>query len=152
MSQSLAQIYIHIIFSTRKRYPFIADFIKPQLYAYIADTIKRNGGNPILVNGTQDHVHILSTLPRTISLAEYIQKIKGSSSRWIKQQDAGWQCEKFSWQNGYGAFSVSQSTKAAVIGYIANQDEHHKKVSFQEEYVSFLEKYNIVFDEDYLWD
>ena len=151
MSQSLAQIYLHIIFSTKHRYPFIADSIRSELFAYIGDTIKRIEGVPYLINGTDDHIHILSTLPRTISLAKYIEEIKRNSSRWIKTKDANWQCEKFAWQNGYGAFSVSGSRKKAVMEYIANQQEHHRTITFQEEYVAFLKKYNVDYDEKYLW-
>ena len=150
MPQSLAQIYVHIIFSTKERYPFINEVIEPQLFAYMGDTIKRCKGVPFLINGTADHVHILSSLPRTMSLSKYIEEIKRNSSRWIKTKDI--QYEKFAWQNGYGAFSVSSSQKDFVVRYIAGQKEHYRMATFKEEFIAFLEKYNIEYDEKYLWN
>ena len=107
-------------------------------------------GLPFLINGTADHVHILSTLPRTVTLAKYIEEIKRPSSRWIKTK--GGMYSKFAWQNGYGAFSVSSSKVDAVKRYIAGQKEHHREVTFIEEFLEFLQKYNIEYDERYLWD
>jgi len=150
MSQSLAQIYIHIIFSTKERYPFIDTSIEPELFAYIGDTINRCEGVPFLINGTMDHIHILSSLPRTMSLSKYIEEIKRNSSRWIKTKND--QYKKFAWQNGYGAFSASSSRKDSVVRYIARQKDHHKTTTFKEEFVAFLEKYNIEYNETYLWD
>lgn len=150
MSQSLAQIYVHVIFSTKERYPFIAESVESELFAYLGDTIKRCEGVPFLVNGTADHVHVLSSLPRTISVSKYVEEMKRNSSRWIKTKSGLY--EKFAWQNGYGAFSVSSSQKNAVTSYIAGQKEHHRTVTFKEEFVAFLEKYNIEYDERYLWD
>ena len=150
MAQSLAQIYIHVIFSTKKRYPFIESKVESELYAYMADTIKRNKGIPFLINGTADHVHIFSSLPRTIALSKYIEDIKRNSSRWIKSK--GNMYEKFAWQNGYGVFSVSASKKDSVIQYIRGQKDHHREKSFQEEFLLFLMKYGIEYDERYLWE
>jgi REP element-mobilizing transposase RayT len=150
MSQSLAQLLVHIVFSTKERHPFIDVPIEPDLHAYIGDTLKRNGGIPVKINGTPDHLHILSSMPKTISLAKYIEDIKRNSSRWIKTK--GMQYEKFAWQNGYGAFSVSCSQKDAVVNYIIQQKEHHRKLTFKEEFVTFLNKYEIEYDERYLWD
>ena len=150
MPQSLAQIYIHIVFSTKERYPFIDSAIERELFAYIGATIKRCEGVPFLINGTADHIHILSSLPRTMALSKYIEEIKRNSGRWIKTKDADYQ--KFAWQNGYGAFSVSSSRKESVVRYITGQKEHHKMVTFKEEFITFLEKYNIQYDERYLWD
>jgi putative transposase len=150
MSQSLSQVYVHIVFSTKERYPFIQPDVETELFAYIGDTINRLDGVPHLINGTADHVHLLSSLPRTIALSKYIEDIKRNSSRWLKTKNGMYQ--KFGWQNGYGAFSVSSSQKDAVISYIAGQKEHHCAVSFKEEYLSFLKKYNVKYDEQYLWD
>jgi REP element-mobilizing transposase RayT len=150
MPQSLAQIYVHIIFSTKERYPFINESIEPELFAYMGDTIQRCEGVPFLINGTADHVHLLSSMPRTISLSKYIEEIKRNSSRWIKTKDRHY--EKFAWQSGYGAFSVSSSRKDSVVHYIAGQKEHHRTITFKEEFIAFLEKYNIEYDEKYLWD
>ena len=152
MPQSLTQVYLHIIFSTKKRYPFIEEAVEPELFAYIGDTIKRVGGMPFLINGVPDHIHILSSLPRTIMLSKYIEEIKRNSSRWIKTKGKSLEYEKFAWQNGYGAFSVSHSRKDNVIRYIKEQKKHHRTVTFQEEYVAFLKKYNVEYDEKYVWD
>lgn len=150
MPQSLAQIYVHIVFSTKERYPFIQTDVEPELYAYMADTIQRMGGVPYLINGMPDHVHVLSSLPRTVPLSKYIEDIKRNSSRWIKIKDGLYQ--KFAWQNGYGAFSVSSSRKNSVKQYIAGQKDHHRTMSFREEFLSFLQKYNVEYDERYVWD
>ena len=150
MSQSLAQVYIHIVFSTKKRYPFISANVESELHTYIAGTIKNLNAFPIIVSGMEDHIHILTTFPRTISIAEFLKKIKASSSHWIK--DKGAEFQNFEWQEGYGAFSVSPSKKQVVINYIANQKEHHKKQAFQDELTRFLNEYEIKYDEQYLWD
>jgi REP element-mobilizing transposase RayT len=150
MPQSLAQIYIHIVFSTKEHCPFIQQDIEPELFAYMGDTIKRVGGVPHLINGTADHVHILSSLSRTVALSKYIEEIKRNSSRWIKTKNGDYQ--KFGWQNGYGAFSVSSSQKKSVEHYIAGQKEHHRNITFKEEFLAFLKKYNVKYDEQYLWD
>ncbi len=150
MPQSLAQVYVHIVFSTKERYPFIQPSIESELFAYMGDTIKRLGGIPHLINGTADHVHLLSSLPRTVALSKYIEDIKRNSSRWIKTKEGDYQ--KFAWQNGYGAFSVSSSQKESVISYIAGQKEHHRNISFKEEFLAFLKKYNIEYNERYVWD
>lgn len=150
MSQSLAQILVHIVFSTKERFPFFEDTVESELFAYLGDTLKRAGGVPFKINGTADHVHIFSSMPKTVALSKYIEEIKRNSSRWIKTKGSHY--EKFSWQNGYGAFSVSSSQKGAVIDYIVNQKEHHQKLTFKEEFLAFLEKYEIQYDERYLWD
>jgi putative transposase len=150
MSQSLSQVYVHIVFSTKERHPFIQPDVETELFAYMGDAIKRLGGTPHLINGTTDHVHLLSSLPRTIALSMYIEDIKRNSSRWIKTKDSDYQ--KFGWQNGYGAFSVSSSQKDAVISYIAGQKEHHRTVTFKDEFLAFLKKYNVEYNEQYLWD
>lgn len=150
MAQSLSQMYTHIVFSTKKHYPFIKPNIENELFAYMGDTIKRLGGIPFLINGTNDHIHVFSTLPRTISLAKFIEEIKRNSSRWIKSK--GTEYYNFAWQNGYGAFSVSSSKKGTLIKYIVNQKEHHKKQTFKEEFLAFLNKYEIDYNVKYLWD
>jgi len=116
----------------------------------MAGTIKQMNGIPCLINGTLDHIHILSTLPRTVTLAKYIEEIKRPSSCWIKTK--GRMYQKFAWQNGYGAFSVSSSRVASVKRYIAGQKEHHRAITFKEELLEFLRKYNVEYDERYLWD
>jgi len=150
MSQSLAQINVHIIFSTKYRNRLIRSEIESELFAYMGSTINRMNGNPFIINGDEDHVHLFSTLPRTVSLAKFIEEIKRNSSRWIKTKDRWY--EKFGWQDGYAAFSVSSSQKNAVIKYITNQKEHHNKQLFHDELLAFLNEYGIDFDEKYLWD
>jgi putative transposase len=150
MAQSLAQMYTHIVFSTKNRAPLINPEIEVELFAYMGNNIKRLKGIPFLINGTTDHIHVFSTLPRTVSLAKFIEDIKRNSSRWIKSKDPRY--EEFFWQDGYGAFSVSASGKNAVIKYIANQKIHHKTNSFKDEFLAFLDKYEIEYDEKYLWD
>ncbi|MDH4202502.1 MAG: transposase [Phycisphaerae bacterium] len=140
----------HIVFSTKDRCPFIETDIEPELFSYMAGTIKQMNGIPCLINGTLDHIHILSTLPRTVTLAKYIEEIKRPSSCWIKTK--GRMYQKFAWQNGYGAFSVSSSRVASVKRYIAGQKEHHRAITFKEELLEFLRKYNVEYDERYLWD
>jgi REP element-mobilizing transposase RayT len=149
MGQTLVQLYIHIIFSTKNREPLIPQALDDALYAYIGGVIKEKGGFPILINGVADHVHLLTTLPKTVSISDYVRDIKANASWWLKTQDAV--SNGFSWQSGYGAFSVSASQKNTVFRYVANQKEHHKKVSFQEEFLKFLKRYNIPYDERYIW-
>ena len=150
MAQSLSQLYIHIVFSTKKRFPFIRPEIEKELFAYMGGIIKNNGGIPFIINGMPDHIHIFTNLPRTISLAKYVENIKRNSSKWIKTK--GDEYKNFAWQNGYAAFSVSSSVKEIVTRYIANQKQHHQKQKYKTEVIQFLKKYNVDFDENYLWD
>jgi REP element-mobilizing transposase RayT len=150
MGQSLAQVYLHLIFSTKNRYPFIDSTIEQELFAYIGGIIKQQKGVSFSINGTLNHIHILCSAPRTVSLSDFMKEIKGSSSRWIKTK--GNRYQKFAWQDGYAIFSVSSSQKQIVGEYISNQKIHHKKMSFENELIAFLEKYNIKYDETYLWE
>jgi len=150
MPQSLAQVYLHIVFSTKKRDPFISADIESELYCYIGGIIKNLDALPIIISGVEDHIHILTSFPRTISIADFIKKIKAGSSYWIKSR--GRRFQYFTWQGGYGAFSVSSSKKQAVINYIENQKVHHKKQTFQDELICFLKEYEVEYDEQYLWD
>lgn len=149
MGQSLAQVYLHLIFSTKNRQPYIDEYIEQELFSYIGGIIKQLSGMPFCINGTADHIHILCSFPRTISLSDFLKEIKRSSSKWIKTK--GTQYKLFAWQDGYGVFSVSSSKKEMVERYILNQKIHHTENSFKEEYVAFLKKYNMKHDEDYLW-
>jgi REP element-mobilizing transposase RayT len=136
------------VFSTKKREPFISQTLEAELYSYMAGICRAQGTQAIQIGGVEDHVHLLFNLPRTIMISKLVEEIKKSSSRWFKTKGH----PRFSWQNGYGAFSVSCSHKDAVVSYILGQREHHKKVSFQEEYRRLLCKNQIVFDERYVWD
>jgi REP-associated tyrosine transposase len=151
MSQSLAKIYTHIVLSTKHRYPFLADeSVRTEMHAYLAGSCNNLKCPAIIVGGVADHVHILCVLSRNFSVADLVGEIKRSSSKWVKTK--GILLCKFAWQNGYGAFSVSQSQVESVRTYIAAQEEHHRKKSFQNEFRSFLEKYRVEFDERYVWD
>ncbi len=151
MPQALSKIYVHIIFSTKDRFAFLTEMdIRQKLYGYLTGTLKQMGSDVYIVGGTADHTHILCTLPKNEAVPKFIGEMKRSSSKWIKPK--GGIYTKFAWQRGYGAFSISQSDLQRVYEYILNQEEHHRKMSFQEEFRKFLERYEVEFDERYVWD
>ena len=150
MPQSLVKNYVHIVFSTKNRQPFIDKSIKDELHAYLGGVCKELGCPVLAVGGVEDHVHILCLLSKTIALSELVGKVKANSSKWIKTK--GEQYATFYWQNGYGGFSVNPTETEVVIKYIQNQEEHHKTRTFQEEYRLFLKKYQVEYDERYVWD
>jgi len=150
MSQSLARLPIHLVFSTKNRDRIITDKVRDSLHAYMATVLQNLGCPVILINSVEDHVHILFELARTVCVSEAVEEVKKASSKWIKTQGAGF--TGFSWQSGYGAFAVSQSNVAAVREYITGQREHHRTKSFQEEYRAFLERHHVAFDERYVWE
>lgn len=151
MAQSLARIILPIIFSTKNREPFLADTtIRSVMHAYIAGICDRCESHAHLVGGVADHAHILCSLSRNITVADLVKEIKKDSSKWVKGKDS--RLTKFHWQSGYGAFSVSQSHLSQVRAYIADQEEHHRHRTFQEEFREFLRRYEIEFDERYVWD
>ncbi len=150
MSQSLSCILVHIIFSTKMRRPFIHSKIQQDLYSYMAGTAKALDCYVHKIGGVEDHVHLLLSLPRTLTLSKLIEEVKKGSSKWVKTKGEAY--KDFSWQKGYGAFSIGQSNFGALQKYIENQAEHHKKVSFQDEFHVFLKKYGIEYDENYLWE
>jgi REP element-mobilizing transposase RayT len=150
MAQSLSKVYVHITFSTKKRYPFIDDNVKQELWAYIGGICKAWECNPIRVGGHNDHVHICCLLSKKITQIKLLEEVKKESSKWIKTK--GEQYGKFYWQDGYGIFSVNPSEIEKVVKYIDNQQEHHKKLTFQGELLAFLKKYEVEYDERYLWE
>lgn len=150
MPQSLFKILAHIVFSTKHRADLIAPEIENELYKYIHGIVKNNNARLIIAGGTANHVHLLISLPKKIDVPELIGDIKRDSSEWIKKQNARF--GNFYWQRGYGAFSVGQSQVETVAGYIRNQKEHHKEMSFKDEYRALLKKYEIYYDEEYVWD
>ena len=151
MPQSLAKIYLHIIFSTKDRIPFLADKkVREETHAYLFGTCRELGVPPVSVGGVADHVHLACTMSHTMTVANFVRDIKRTSSNWLKQQSED--TSNFHWQNGYGAFSVSPSHVDALKKYIAQQAEHHQQISFQNEFRQILEKYGIEFDERYVWD
>jgi putative transposase len=153
MPQSLNKVILHMVFSTKDRLPLIDAEIRPRLHAFMS-TVFREIDPPqsqaYRVGGVADHVHIAGSLPRTVTISKLFEVIKKESSVWIKKQGAKY--ENFYWQSGYGSFSVAPSQLDQLIGYIDKQEEHHEKVSFQDEFRNLLNKYNIEFDERYVWD
>ena len=150
MPQSLANLYVHLIFSTKERLPFLSLEVRPNLHAYLATVLANLNSPAVLINSVEDHVHILFNMGRTVTLAQVVEEVKKSSSKWIKTQ--GPNLATFAWQAGYGGFSVSESNVPKVANYIRNQEEHHRVKTFQEEYREFLEKHQVQYDEQYVWD
>lgn len=149
MAQSLSKLYIHLIFHVKTTSVTIRDEDKNDLYAYIGAIIKDNESIPIIINGTNNHVHILCVMSKNISLAKLTEEIKRHSSRWIKTKDSYYRT--FSWQGGYAGYSVSQSLHDKTKKYILNQLEHHKKISFEDEIKLFLKEYGIDYNEKYFF-
>lgn len=150
MPQSHASILVHLIFSTKHRQALITPEIETELHPYMATSLRTLDSPSLTINGTMDHIHILFRLGRKISVAEVVEEVKSSSSKWIKTK--GMEFKNFYWQNGYGAFSIGESGVEALKKYIARQKEHHKQVRFQDEYRAFLKKYGLEWDERYVWD
>ena len=150
MAQSLGHIILHIVFSTKGREPLIEESIAPHLHAYLATVCRDIGCHAYRVGGTADHVHLVTTLSRTLSTSKLIEHAKKVSSAWMKQQDPKY--GSFYWQRGYGSFSVSPTHLDDVIRYVGNQPDHHAKLTFQDELLGFLKKYGIEYDERYVWD
>ena len=151
MPQSLAKILVHTVFSTKDRRPFIRDkSLHEELHRYLDGILTNHDCQPLAIGGVEDHVHILSTLARTCAPAEMVKEVKRGSSIWLKTKRPD--LHDFAWQNGYGIFSVGFSQIETVRQYIAGQKEHHRKVSFQDEFREFLKRYKIDFDERYVWD
>jgi len=148
--QSLARVYVQIVFSTKNRNPWIDEEIESQLHAYMAEVMRACGCPVMAINGTEDHVHILCTLARVITMADLVEEVKKRSSKWIKTRDERY--ESFAWQNGYGAFSVGERGLETVIAYIEKQKEHHRNKTFRDEYREFLDFHRIDYDERYVWD
>jgi len=151
LPQSLAKVLVHIVFSTKNRSPFLSDKnVREEMHAYLGGTCNNLDCPVLTVGGVADHVHILCALSRNLSIAKVIGDIKRGSSKWIKTK--GRMLTKFAWQNGYGVFSVGQSEVERVRQYIVDQEDHHRKKTFQDEYRSFLKEYGVNYDERYIWD
>jgi REP element-mobilizing transposase RayT len=151
MPQSLSAVYIHLVFSTKDRRPFLRD--KPArdaLHSYLGGISKQLDCPPILVGGVEDHMHLLARFGRTLSQAEWVKELKRVSNLWLKER--GRDYADFEWQGGYADFSVSQSNLEPVKQYIAGQEEHHRKIGFQDELRALLRKHAIEWDEKYVWD
>lgn len=150
MGQSLVKNYLHVVFSTKHRQPIITEAIESELHAYLGGICKKLDCQPIKVGGYNDHIHILCMLSKKITLIKLMEELKSHSSKWIKTK--GEDFKNFYWQDGYGAFSVNATEIDVVVSYIANQKEHHSKKTFQNEYKAFLKKYQVEYDERYVWD
>lgn len=150
MSQSLAAIHVHLVFSTKDRQPLLSKEIWAPLHAELGAISKNLGCQPIISGGVEDHIHLLGNMGRSISVADWVKELKRVSNLWLKDQ--GREFESFEWQGGYGAFSVSHSHLGIVEEYIINQEDHHRKYTYKEELKALLKKHEIAFDERYLWD
>jgi REP element-mobilizing transposase RayT len=143
MAHTYTNLLTHALFSTKDRQPLIRTEMKPDLYAYMGGIISQLKGKPVLINGPNDHVHLLFVLPASLSLADLMEKLKANSSKWANERSPG---RAFSWQTGYTAFSVSQSKLGEVKAYISRQQEHHRKLTYQEEVLALLKKHAVEFD------
>ena len=150
MPQSLSNILLHIVFSTKNRSDFISSSIEKELHAYMATIYQNKSCSALIIGGTSNHIHSLCRLDRTVAVADLVQEVKQGSSKWIKTK--GEEFSNFSWQAGYGAFSIGESNINQLFRYIRNQTEHHQKVSFKDEFRAILKKYNVEYDEKYVWD
>ena len=150
MPQSLSRVLIHLVFSTKNREPLLTPAIQSELHPYLAGALDNMNCPSLRVGGVEDHVHLFFGLCRTLTIAQVVESVKTSSSKWIKSKGGGF--AGFHWQSGYGAFSVSQSDADAVVAYVAEQERHHQKMTFQDEYRRLLERYRINYDEQYVWD
>ena len=149
MSQSLARVLVHIVFSTRDRRPLLTDTIRPELYAYLVAVLSHTEHVSVRVGGVADHVHVALFLSRTESIAKVVERLKASSSQWIKSK--GPEFARFRWQKGYAAFSVGLNDRPALVRYVDEQAAHHRRRDFQAEMRAMFAKYNIAFDERFVW-
>lgn len=149
MAQTLTRILVHVIFSTKDRANFIAPAIEADLHAYLGGTCRGHDSALLCVGGTEDHVHLLVSLGKTVALSDLVLHLKRDSSRWIKGRFKGFGA--FGWQGGYAALSVGQSQVERLRTYIAGQKMHHQRTSFQDELRAFLNRYGVEYDERYLW-
>ena len=150
MGQSLVQIYVHIVYSTKSRKPFLkSDEHRERMHGYLSGICKNQNSPAIIVGGAEDHVHLLCRLGKTIDIAKLVLNLKKDSSEWAKAELG---LSNFYWQTGYGAFSVSPAHVEALTRYIANQEEHHRKESFKDEFRRLCAKYGVEIDERYVWD
>jgi len=149
MPHSYSSLLVHVIFSTKGRARSLDPSIRPDLFAYMGGIVREMRGAARLINGTEDHVHMLLSLPADIAVAECLRVVKTNSSRWIHETFARYR--SFAWQMGYGAFTVSVSNEKQVFKYIQDQERHHRRITFEEEFVALLRKHGIAFDERFLW-
>lgn len=150
MSHTYTNLLTHVTFSTKNRAAHIDDDLKPRLLPYMGGILRELGAKAVAINAQPDHVHLLVALPPTLAVADAMRVLKTNSSRWVHEQ---WPSRRvFGWQTGYGAFSVSRSNVEVVTSYIASQDEHHRTLTFQDEFLTLLKKHGIAYDERYIWE
>ncbi|HZS47601.1 MAG TPA: IS200/IS605 family transposase [Blastocatellia bacterium] len=149
MAETLTSLLVHVVFSTKDRADLITPEIEPRLFSYFGGIARKMDSRLIDAGGTSNHVHLLISQSKNVALANLLQELKKSSSQWIKGQ--GSEFAKFHWQDGYGGFSIGASQIPQVKSYLAKQKHHHRKITFQEEYLEFLKKYEIRYNEKYLW-
>ena len=150
MPQSLTKLYAHLVFSTKHRQPWLDGAIRPKVHAYLASALRDQGSPWVVIGGVADHVHLLFEMGRMRSPAELVEHAKRESSKFVKT--LGEEYTSFYWQRGYGMFSVSPTLRGEAESYVRNQEEHHKTRSFQDEFRALLTRYEIPFDERYVWD
>jgi putative transposase len=151
MAQSLSRILLHLVFSTKERRPFLRDHtFRNEMHHYIGGVLNGFDCPPIIVGGVEDHLHVLCVLSRTCAPADMVKEIKRSSSPWIKTRAP--EFADFAWQNGYGIFSIGFSQLEEARRYIADQEQHHHKLTFQDEFRRLLQRYEVTFNEAYVWD
>ncbi len=148
MGNSYISCYVHYVFTTKNHERWLKSDIREKLYPYLGGIARKNNLKLLKAGGVEDHLHLLISLPATITIAKGIQYLKGGSSRWIHETFAD--MKGFAWQEGYGSFTVSVSHIDMIKNYIANQEEHHRKISFREEFIDILDEHGIDFDEKYL--
>lgn len=149
MAGTFTELYYHLIFSTKHRQPFLNDSIHPRLYEFLGGIARKDEGILLKAGGVADHLHLLVSLPPKLAPSDHLRALKSKSSRWLKENFE--ELEKFSWQEGFGGFTVSPSNLDKVSDYIANQREHHRKQTYKEEFRDFLTRHKIEFDEETIW-
>src|SRR5882672_3818780 len=149
MPQSFSALHCHIVFSTKHRQPQIRPDLQPRLFEYMGGILRNHSSRLVAAGGMPDHVHLLASLGRAVTVADAVRFVKSNSSRWIHDELA---LADFRWQDGYGAFAVSYSNINQVKSYLENQEQHHRRISFQEEFLEFLQRHDLQWDERYVWD
>jgi REP element-mobilizing transposase RayT len=149
MPGTYTKLLYHLVFSTKNRIPMISDRLQYDLFSYIGGIIRGEGGDLLEIGGMPDHVHLLTKFKPTKSVSEMMNRIKAKSSKWVNEEKP--KMRKFGWQDGYAAFSVSQSAVKSVERYIQNQETHHRRQQFQDEFIALLEKHGIEYEDRYLW-
>ena len=150
MAHTFTSLHAHLVFSTKERKPFLGPELRDRLFPYIGGIIREMKGAPLIINGVEDHVHILAGMPSTVAISDFMRDLKSNSSSWVKESFATHR--DFGWQTGYAAFSVSKSAIEDVRSYIARQEEHHRRMSFKEELIALLKRHEITYDERFVFE